>query len=260
MAGQSLKWSVAWRAQCWSSRVDEAAAARVTWPETWPPEVQECLAPQPGIESDSADFKAFVDRVSKGNLRSVTPWIAAKELVRATITAFRNVDTDGLAVENGFTRGIVLNGAWKAMNSGGGSSHDVAAACVAVLRAAGIPARVVLGMADLPTGSGGNTRARLVTWCELYLPGAGWAPFNPVDLRGSVRGGLSLERPWPSFGTWQDLNTRIPISYTWAAPVAGSFTMPYPSGWSMTGATLMSSSSSSDQVGVQIIGRGRVKE
>jgi hypothetical protein len=260
MAGQSVKWNVTWRVQCWSSKVDEAAAARVTWPETWPAEVQPCLAPQPGIESDSPDFKAFVDKVSKGNLRGVTPWIAAKELVRGTINTFRSMDNDGLQQESGFTRGIILNGAWKAMNTAGGTSHDMAAACVAVLRAAGIPARIVLGIADLPTSGGGNNRARLVTWCEFYLPTAGWVPFDPVTLRGSSRGGLNVERPWPTFGTWDDLNLRVPISYAWTAPVAGAGSLPYPAGWSATGTTRMSSNSSADQVGVQLVSRGRVKE
>ncbi len=261
VAGQSLKWVVTWRAQCWSSKIDEAAAARITWPAEWPAEVQEALQPQPGIESDAPEFKAFVDKVSQGKLRSVTPWIATKELVRATINAFRAVDNDGLRVESGFTRGLVLSGALASMRTGSGSIHDVCAACVATLRAAGIPSRVVIGLADLPTSSGNATRARLVTWCEFYLPTAGWVPFSPSDLRGALRGGLSLDRPWPEFGTWDELNERIPVSYTWIAPVPGSTSMPYPAVWSWTThGGVMNTQIISDMVGVQIIGRGRAKE
>ena len=85
-----------------------------------------------------------MDKASGGNLRTVTPWVAAKELVRATVQAFTAVDADGTRVENGFPRGIVFNGAWNAMNAGTGSCHDVAAACVAVLRANSEEARKII--------------------------------------------------------------------------------------------------------------------
>ncbi|MFO0963340.1 MAG: transglutaminase-like domain-containing protein [Phycisphaerales bacterium] len=260
VAGQSLKWNVTWRVQVWSAKLDEAAAARTTWPVDWPAEVQEALRPQPGIESDAPEFKAFVDRVSQGKLRAVSPWIAAKELVRATIKVFRNIDNDGLRVESGFTRGLVLNGALSSMNAASGTAHDMTAACTAVLRAAGIPARAVIGAADLPTSSGNATRTRLISWGEFYLPGAGWVPYDPVDLRGAIRGGLSLDRSWPSFGNWSDLNERIPLSYTWIAPIPGTTSMPYPAVWSWSTHGVINTQVISDMVGIQIVGRGRAKE
>jgi hypothetical protein len=257
--GQSLKWNVTWIEQCWASVVDEQAAARITWPAEWPAEVQESLKPQPGIESGHEDFKKFVDKVTGGNLRSVTPWIAAKELVRATMQAYTAVDADGMRIENGFPRGLVVNGAWASMKAGTGSSHDVAAACVAVLRTAGIPARVVLGMTELQSSSGGAARSRLVTWCEFFLPGAGWVPFNPNDLRGGIRGGLSVERPWPSFGTWDELNEFLPICYGFSAPIPGASSMPYPAGYVWTARGAIDMSTASDTVTLQILGRGRPK-
>lgn len=256
--GQSLKWNVSWTAQCWASQVDEAAAARKTWPAEWPAEAQESLQPQPGIEAGHADFKAFVDRASKGRLRSVTPWVAAKELVRATIQAYTAIDEDGIRLENGFPRGIVFNGAWQSMKNGTGTSHDVTAACVAVLRTAGIPARVVLGITEVPVSSG-VTKARFVSWLELYLPDAGWAPVNPMDLKGSVRGGLSIERPWPSFGTWEELNRFLPVSYGYASPVPGTLTMPYPAGYAWSARGQIDLTQASDSVTLQILGRGRGK-
>jgi hypothetical protein len=64
--GQSLKWNVTWIEQCWSSVVDERAAAAITWPAEWPAEAQESLKPSPGIESGHEDFKRFVDKASGG--------------------------------------------------------------------------------------------------------------------------------------------------------------------------------------------------
>lgn len=256
LQGQSFKWSVTWNEQCWASAVDEATAAQATWPDAWPEDAQQALKPEPGIEAGHADFKAFVDRVTGGRLRSVTPWIAAKELVRATIAAYTSIDANGIRVENGFPRGIVVDGAHASMRDGTGSCHDVAAACVAVLRTAGIPARVVLGITEVQMSSG-VTKARFVSWCEFWLPGAGWAPFSPNDLRSAVRGGLSVERPWPTFGTWDELNQYLPICYGFAPAVPGAGTMPYPAGYAWTARGAIDLSKASDSVTLQILSRGR---
>lgn len=261
VSAQGLKWLVRWRVQCWSSVVDEAAAAAATWPTEWPEDARGSLQAEPGIEAGHPDMKAFVDRVSKGNLRSVTPWIAAKELVRATITSYRGVDATGTRIENGFTRGVVFNGALSSLRAGTGSSHDLVAACVAVLRTADIPARIVLGAAEVLNSSGTSTPTRLVSWGELWLPGAGWVPFDPNELRSSIRGGLSLERPWKRFGTWDGLNECIPLCYGWSLAMPGFHSLPYPAGfvWSLAPGqvdlTMMK-----DRVIMQILSRGRGRE
>lgn len=256
---QSIKWSLTWRVQCWSSVVDDAAAARITWPAEWPDEARESLAAAPGFESGDPRVKAFVDGVSGGKLRSVTPWIAAKELVRATANVFKNLDEGGLKVENGMPRGIVFNGAAASMAAGAGTGHDLVAACVTVLRAAGIPARPVLGMAEVER-SGGGSSARLVSWAELWLPQAGWVPFDPVELRSSARGGVGVERPWKRFGTWDGLNEMIPLCYGWALPVGGCAPMPFPAGFAWN-ATMDAEAYSKvvDRISLQITSRGRGK-
>lgn len=260
VSGQSLKWSIRWTEQCWSSVVDESAAARITWPVEWPAEAKACLAAQPGIEAGSDDFRRFVDQVAGGKLRQVTPWVAAKELVRATVNAFTALDADGIRVENGFPRGVIFNGAWNAMRSRKGTCHDLSAACVAVLRTAGIPARVVFGITEVDGPGAGAGRTRFVTWCEFWLPGAGWVPFSPSDLRGGARGGLAVDRPWPCFGTWDDLNRRLPICFGFAAPVPGARAMPYPCGYSWSASGSIDLSQSSDSITLQVTGRGRVRE
>lgn len=254
--GQSVRWSVSWRSQCWASQVDEPAAAAATWPTEWPEAAREWLAAEPGIESGTPEMTAFVERVSNGKLRSVTPWIAAKELVRATINHFTSVDNDGIQVENGFPRGIVFGGATAAMTRRTGSSHDVAAACTAVLRTAGIPARLVLGVTEVRMSSG-KTKARLVTWGELWLPGAGWAPYSPRELRGSARGGLQTQRPWPAFGTWDELNQHIPLCLGVTVPAPGTNRPAFPAGYAWTARGSMDTWQSTEAVTVQILSRGR---
>jgi hypothetical protein len=261
LATQSLKWAVTFRAQCWNAVVDESAAARITWPTDWPAEAQESLGAAPGFEVGHPDFKAFVDRVSGGKLRSVTPWIAAKELVRATVNAYRAYDDDGIRIENGFPRGIVFNGARATLAAGSGTSHDCVAACVTVLRTAGIPARAVLGMAEVDSSSTGTSRTRLVSWAEFWLPQAGWISFSPDLLRSQARGGLNVERPWKYFGSWDGLNECIPLCYGWELPVAGHRSMPFPAGfvWNST-MTPEQYARINDRITLQILGRGRAKE
>ena len=256
VSGQSVKWSVTWRAQCWASQVDEAAAASATWPAEWPEDARPWLAPEPGIESDAPDVAAFVARASEGKLRAVTPWIAAKELARATVNHFNAVDTDGIRIESGFPRGIVFDGAQAAMSRRTGTCHDVAAACTAVLRAAGIPARMVLGVSEVQTSSGAS-KARFVSWCEFFLPGAGWAPFSPLRLRASARGGLQLQRPWPSFGTWDELNGFIPLCFGVGVAAPGASLPRYPAGYAWTGGGRVETWQATEAVTVQILSRGR---
>ncbi|MBL9140321.1 MAG: transglutaminase domain-containing protein, partial [Phycisphaerae bacterium] len=256
----SLRWNVTWRAKVWNTQLNDAAAAAIAWPQEWPAEVQQALKPQPGIESDAPEFKQFVQRVSEGRLRQVTPFIAAKELIRSTVQSFRTMDKVGLRQENNFTRGLVLQGAYAAMQNGNGSSHDVVASCVAVLRAAEIPARAVVGMSDSVATSSGATKTRLLSWGEFYLPDTGWIPFDVVALRGAGNSLPPPERAWPNFGSWDDLNQRVPLSFAWSAPAPGASSLPYPAVWSWTASGYTVDGVTQDAIGLQMLNRGRVQE
>lgn len=68
---------------------------------------------------------------------------------------------------------------------GGGKCADISAVFVTLARAAGIPARDVYGlrMADPKTGEiTGNYHC----WAEFYLPGTGWVPADPADVRKAM--------------------------------------------------------------------------
>lgn len=260
VSGQSLRWNVSWRVKVWNTQINDAAAANIAWPQEWPADVRQALEPQPGIESDKPEFQQFVQKVSEGKLRQVTPFIAAKELVRATVQSFRTLDKVGLRQEAGFTRGLVLQGAYSAMQTGNGTSHDLVASCVAVLRAAGIPSRAVVGMSDSVTTSSGATKTRILTWAEFYLPDTGWIPFDPVELRSKGNSLPPPQRPWPNFGTWDDLNERVPLSFTWSAPAPGSNSLPYPAVWSWTASGYVINGVAQDAIGLQLLNRGRVRE
>lgn len=223
--GQSLRWQIGYRAQVWSSKIDDAAAARITWPREWPAEVQDGLAPQTFIESDDPLFAETVERVSEGKLRLVPPYLAAKDLIRHCINNIQ-VTGDGIAFrELRLMEGLELDGALAAARTGRGSPHDLVCVCVAMLRAANIPARPVIGMWKKAEG-----KTRFRSWAEFYLPGAGWIPFDPDELRGKGIRSKDVHMHWEEFGTMDDLNRFIPLSFHFI-PAASVQSPDYPALW-----------------------------
>lgn len=206
--GQSLRWQIAFRVESWSSRVpDEAALINIAWPREWPEQVQDALKPQIFIESDDPAFAELVQRVTRGKIRTVSPYLAVKELVRACLT---DVRVSGSEVNRGSMselQGINVKGAREALSKRLGTPNDLVCVCVATLRAAGIPARPVVGLV-------GDDRDRwlFTAWAEFYLPDAGWIPFDPIEMRGKAHG-RDLPQPWPDFGSMDDLNERVPLAY-----------------------------------------------
>jgi len=210
--GTELRWEVSYRTQSWSSRIDERAAAELTWPREWPDEVQDALKPSQFIESDRPIFASSIQDLTKGNLRLAPPYLAAKEVVRYTISRFQvsGIGTD--FAPGGLIRGLHVKGAAASWDNGLGSEHDLVCTCVAMLRAAGIPARPVIGIEETMNRSGREVET-FVSWAEFYLEGAGWIPFDPDKLRFKTINNRDLRDAWPEFGTMDDLNKRIALSY-----------------------------------------------
>ena len=213
-AVDSLRWRVKWRQRSFMVGVEEAVLSRSTWPREWPAEAREFLKPQTAIESDAPIFADFVRKTAGEQLRQVSPYRAAKDLVRAVCTSFRGVDTSGLVRHSsGAILGLKLTGAGRSLSDSKGSSHDLVAACVAVLRAAGIPARPVLAVWKEIDRPAGRPNTILVSWGEFLVPGAGWVVFDPLGMRSGPLRSLDVQRPWPGFGSIDDLNEACPFCY-----------------------------------------------
>ncbi|MHC4415292.1 MAG: transglutaminase-like domain-containing protein [Planctomycetota bacterium] len=258
--GMFLRWQLGYRVQVWSSRLrDEAAAAAVPWPRQWPAEVEDGLKPQTFIESDDPFFRQAVEHASGGKLRLTSPYLAAKDLVRYCVNRIR-VSGDGVRRgEFGVLRGLEIAGARETAAAGLGGPHDLVCICVATLRAAGIPARPVIGVEEVPgrVPRTGGPRPEFVSWAEFYLPRVGWVPFDPLEMRGRVRT-LDVRRPWPEFGTMKDLNRRIPLAYHFIPPAAVQ-TPQHPAVWGWDPRP-GGDPSSEQQIRIQMISRGRGTE
>jgi hypothetical protein len=234
----ALTLRASWPAIAFNSEVDEAGAASIAWPRQWPPEAQAYLGPSLAIDSDQPLFHDFVARVAGDELRRVPVYLAAKDLVRRSIQEFRNVQGEALAREGlGAARGFRLQGASVAAQAAKGTAGDLVCVCVAVLRAAGIPARPVIGIYSGDGDRGDNKLPRgkttMCVWAEFHLPGAGWVPFDPYEMRGSGLPQADLRKPWRWFGSIDQLNRRVALTYEFA-PIRQGFIQDWPAGWAWT--------------------------
>lgn len=211
--GQTVRWSLGYKVQLWSSSIDDAMAARIPWPREWPAEVKDGLQRQMFIESNEPIFKETIQRISDGQLRMVPPYLAAKDIVRYCIENIRVSGNNEHRGYGGMLHGLEIVGALRAVEKNTASANDLVCVCVAMLRAAGIPARPVIGIEK-----NSNNRKEMVSWAEFFLPQAGWIPFDPNEMRGKGIAHKSVHEAWPEFGTMKKLNKRIPLSYHFVPP------------------------------------------
>lgn len=216
-SGESIRFTFRQRSVVWSSRIDDAEAARLPWPETYPEEVRAGLQPSFGIPSDDPFFAGVVQELFGADVTTVPPYVAAKRIAGHVAQEFRVTrpllwrglfeTIDGLFLESSLLQ---------AARQGAGSPADLVLLTVAVMRSAGIPARPVLGVTEQADDDevGIDDDETIVVWAEFYLDGAGWVPFDPDELKrnGSWRN-RGPEQAWPRFGTWDDLSRRVPMAY-----------------------------------------------
>lgn len=213
----------------WSSKVDEERALRLEWPESWPPEVASALQPQMYIESSTESVAQLLEKWTDGKAKSVSPYALAKDLARRVVSFYQVSGTIVSKDKQGFgVDGIEVRGANHAIKHQRGSLNDAVCLYVALVRAAGMPARPVIGIDR-------REKDQLVPWAEVFLPEAGWIP---VDLRmlykapGRAR---DINRTWPGVGGYDDLNLMIPIAHHFHPPAgvmaAGLETRPLLWGW-----------------------------
>jgi len=80
------------------------------------------------------------------------------------------------------TRGCGPGDVCKLLEDPGGKCGDISSIFIALARAAGVPAKEILGIRQ-----GKNPVQDITTWqhcwVEFYLPGYGWVPADPADVR-----------------------------------------------------------------------------
>ena len=190
----------------YSSELDENAAAKIPWFENWREDIAVYLAPSDFINSNQQQFKQAVTDVLGQNPKQYSPHIAAKLLIRYCL---EKIESNGEYSDlyGKTTRGFNVNGALPAASTGKGTACDLLCVCIATLRAAGIPARPVIGITNYdPTGLK-KVGAHYIVWGEYALPNSGWVPFNPKRMQGTID---NVPVDTAMARTWHDATT----SYT----------------------------------------------
>jgi len=84
------------------------------------------------------------------------------------------------------TRGCGLGDVTALLKRPGGKCADISSIYIALARAAGVPAREILGIR-----TGRKAKQDVSTWqhcwAEFYLPGYGWVPVDPADVRKAMQ-------------------------------------------------------------------------
>lgn len=210
--GVLLRWETSYQAIVWASGIDDAAAVNLDWPESYPEEVAPGLAPQRYIESGHPDFRAEVTNLFGDDVTAVPPYVAAKRIAAYVADNFQVTHNELLRYRGGRVSGFDIAGARRSLESGSGTDADMVCVTVALMKAAGIPARPVIGLWEEDEEDGGDDV--LDTWLEFYLHGAGWVPVN-IEQLNAVNSWRNAgpDEAWPEFGTWDDLNERIPLAF-----------------------------------------------
>jgi transglutaminase-like putative cysteine protease len=118
------------------------------------------------------DFKKLADEITRGKTtilqkaRAVYDWTVEN--------TYRDPSVKGC--------GLALPGRTLKENNGGGKCADISAVYVSIARAAGVPARDVYGI-RLSNPESGDITSGFHCWAEFYLPGTGWVPADPADVR-----------------------------------------------------------------------------
>ncbi|MDR1574505.1 MAG: transglutaminase family protein [Treponema sp.] len=82
--------------------------------------------------------------------------------------------------------------------NGAGKCADISSVYLAVARASGIPARDVYGL-RMASPKNGEITGDFHCWLEFYLPGTGWTPIDPADVRKAM---LTEELELKDAGKW----------------------------------------------------------
>lgn len=228
---------------CWETTLNEAAAARVGWPQSpYPSEALSTFEPQYGVnftefEADASELvPGLVARWSEGrDPKSIPPLQLAKyfagrviELVQPAAAGLQRGRTP---YRRGF-EGLRVLGPDRTIQSGRGSQFDIACLLAAVYREAGLPARLVIGLRVFDEYDTDDlNREQLVgpealhAYVEFFLydettGDQGWIPVDPIMIRRQSSRAKPLNQPWEFFGTHDELDYFIPIAFHFHPPTS----------------------------------------
>jgi len=228
------------------TRFNEQLAKEIPWPKSWPAEASAYLTPIIDQINDPVDTKGqdrlieLVDQWLEGNdPKSIDEVTLAKYLTGKVLDYVRVTRSntflapavhtitagdilDGLSVfPSSAWSGYLVRSADQVALKPAGSGLDTSTMLTAVLRAAGVPARLVV---CYKTDEFGHIDERVVALVEFALYDAKrdqilWIPIDPELLRDNGRRSSNYQQRWDYFGNHDQLRNYAPISHYFHPPV-----------------------------------------
>lgn len=238
LRGNQMRFELSLPMTTYAVSLDESRARRIPWPKKpWPAIAASALQPQLFVESDDDVVRARVRQWTRNNPGGVAPALLAKILAARVIESFRqDNDPNHVSGRQGEFAGVLVKGAARTARDGFGSPTDLATYLCAVYRAAGLPARLVVGY-DIAASLGGqlgitdirppceiNTNRNgisfpiLRTWVEFYLYDEAdqrgeWIPVDIYRQFQISNRPPSIDQRWDFFGDNACLKYVAPISF-----------------------------------------------
>lgn len=218
----------------WETEIDEVRADAVEWPtDPWPPQLVSALEPQLFVEPDDPAVRELLGRFLNGeDPRSVRPYALAKHLAASVVNYIEFTESDRHAVGRGsnvaiaqsvLVNGFGVHGAVPMAITGRGNRFDAPCLLCALYRAAGLPARLVIGLDARSQQPGNEVLPEIRSWVEFALLDddrdvTEWIPVDISAQRDFSSRAPALDRVWEHFGRNRELDTLIPISHHWHPP------------------------------------------
>ena len=226
---------------------DERLAKSIPWPKSWPLEAESFLTPVVDQVNNDIDMEGqdrltmMVDGWLEGNNpKSIDQVTLVKYLTGKVIEHVRvtrspeiyapTVHRQALSevLENGFSSfpssswtGFLARSADQIALDPSGSPLDLSSMLVGVLRAAAVPARVVVCY-DNSNVLQANERIHAIVEFAMYDADRDqllWIPVDPERLRDNGRRSNTYTQPWEFFGTNDQLHNYVPLAYYFHPPV-----------------------------------------
>lgn len=244
----------------WQTKFNEAEAMTVDWPTgPWPGAALATLEPQMFIDYERSreingplqafyeteQLNAAVKQWTNGDPKKVKPVALAKYIAGRMITEFQASGQGLQFLSSGQLQGFNLQGVPETLRRKRGSDFDISSVLVAAYRAAGLPARIVIGLDDGLGGNqktiynGENTTQELRCWVEFCLYDEpkntiNWIPVDIARMRKMSSRPGPFDRPWPFFGSHEEMDHLAPIAFGFHPPTTvESYGAPGLWGWLM---------------------------
>ena len=226
---------------CWEIVFDEGAANKAVWPTAnkWSADARSAWDAQLGIEPGLPSVREALAKWCGGKPpQSVPPVQLAKFLASRVLESIQPSGDGLVSSRTGLLQGFSLKGHDAVLKDGRGSEHDIAALLCALYRAAGLPARIIIGFdvseSDPQTaGLAHHGDGAVRTWVEFCVedetvPAANGSPTRlwiPVDVarqRKTSTKAPPLDRPWKYFGSNDQTDSMIPLAFHFHPPLSGA--------------------------------------